>query len=90
LDRRRCGTRAIAAFIVIAGLPEKRAPLLFAKKGILAPDSSLSSEEKQYEPRPSALARLSGHEQPLATMGPAHGLVKKQGFDLRRSIRRAF
>jgi hypothetical protein len=29
-------------------------------------------------------------EQPLATTEPAHGLVKIQGFDLRRLIRRAF
>jgi hypothetical protein len=76
--------------LLLVSVPEKWAPLLFAKKEIWASErislrkkSSMSVDLQRWQ-------ACQDIEQPLATTEPAHGLVKIQEFDLRRLIRRAF
>jgi hypothetical protein len=71
-------------------LPEKWAPLLFAKKETLASEGISLGKKRNMSLDLKRWQACQDIEQPLATTGPAHGPVKIQGFDLRRFIRRAF
>jgi hypothetical protein len=51
MDKCRVGTRAIAAFIAMVSLPEKWAPLLFAKTKILASEGISLHKERNLNLR---------------------------------------